>query len=137
MPHNFGPLQPMAVKSGTDLSAKQFYLVKLSGNNEVDLVGAVTDRAFGILFNKPKSTGVDGASIMTLQGARCPAAMDGTTDIAAGDYLGPNAAGVLIKKATTDYSVCAQALEHCTTNGVEIHDVKWLGAFFWRTAGDA
>jgi hypothetical protein len=64
--------------------------------------------------------------------------MDGTTNIAAGDYLGVNASGVLIKKATADYTLCAVALEACTTDGVEIHDVLWLGlGNFFRSALDA
>ena len=131
MSHNYG-----AVKSFTaegDLRTKQFYIVELSGNNQVDVADAATDIAIGILLNKPNTGEV--ASVMTLAGAICSAAMDGTTDIAAGDWLGVNSSGVLVKKATADYTVCARALEACTTNGVEIHDVLWQGPAFFRTAG--
>ena len=61
--------------------------------------------------------------------------MDGTTDIAIGDLLGPNASGVLVLKATADFAVCAIALEACVTNGVEIRDVLWLGPGYFRTLG--
>jgi len=130
MPHDYGPLQ--SFRAGSDLRAKQFYVVELTGDNQVDACNAATDLAVGILNNKP-NTG-EAAAVMTLMGGRTPAAMDGTADIAAGNLLGPNASGVLVLKATADYSVCAIAVEACTTNAVEIHDVLWLGAGYFRTA---
>ena len=131
MPHNYGPLQ--SFKAGSDLRLKQFYIVELTGDNQVDLANAATDVAVGVLENKPNTN--EAAAVLTMVGARQPTAMDGTTDIAAGDWLGVNSSGVLVKKATADYSVCAIALEACTTNGVEIHDVLWLGPGFFRSAG--
>jgi hypothetical protein len=132
MPSNYGPLQTFTAEN--DLRTKQFYIVELSGDNQIDVADAATDRGLGVLHNKPNSG--EAAAVMTLQGARTPAAMDGTTDIAANDLLGPNSSGVLVKKATADYSVCAIACEACTTNGVEIHDVIWLGPAYFRTAAD-
>lgn len=131
MSTNYGAVQSFTAEN--DLRTKQFYIVELSGNNQVDVCDAATDVPIGILANKPNSAEV--AAVMTQHGARQSAAMDGTTDIAAGDWLGPNSSGVLVKKATADYSVCAIALEACTTNGVEIHDVLWLGPAFFRSAG--
>ena len=131
MPSKYGPL--LSFTAASDLSAKQFYVVEGTTANTVDITNATTDKGIGILHNKPKSGG--DAAVMTQHGARTPAAMDGTTDIAAWDWLGPNASGVLVKKATADYSVCALAMDACTTDGVEIHDVLWLGPGFFRTAG--
>ena len=130
MPSNFGPLQNFT--AGSDLSAKQFYIMEGTTAGVVDLANAATDKALGILYTKPKSGAA--ASVMTRQGARASAACDGTTDIAAYDWLGVNSAGVLVKKATADYTVCALALEVCTLDGVEIHDVLWLGPGFFRAA---
>jgi hypothetical protein len=129
MPNNYGPVQTFTAEN--DLRTKQFYIVELSGDNQVDVADGATDVTIGVLHNKPNSG--EAAAVMTLQGARTVAALDGTTDIAAGDWLGVTTSGALIKKATADYGVCAIALEACTTNGVEIHDVLWLGPAFFRS----
>jgi hypothetical protein len=44
--------------ANADLSAKQFYAVKLIAGRKVDLPAASTDEIFGILQNKPASGGV-------------------------------------------------------------------------------
>lgn len=122
---------PLSLNVLSDLSAKQFYIATLSATQGAAELAIATSIAIGVILNKPK---VDiAARIHTAPGERVPAAMDGTTDIAILDWLGPNAAGVLVKKATADYSVCAVALEACTTNGVEIHDVLWIGPGFFRS----
>ena len=41
--------------AAADLSANQFYAVKLSADHTVNLCTAATDRAIGILQNKPKT----------------------------------------------------------------------------------
>ena len=42
--------------AGADLSAKQYYFVKLGATEgEVDLIAALTDRPYGVLQNTPKS----------------------------------------------------------------------------------
>ena len=131
MPTEYGPRLSFVAEN--DLRTKQFYIVEVSGNNQVDVCDAATDITIGVLHNKPNSA--EAAEVFTLHGGRTPAAMDGTTDIAVNDWLGVNSSGVLVKKATADYTVCAIALEACTTNGVEVHDVLWLGPAFFRTAG--
>lgn len=130
MPTEHGP--ELSFFAENDLRTKQFYILEISGTNQVDVCDGATDVPCGVLINKPNAG--EAARVYTRPGDRVPAAMDGTTDIAAGDWLGPNTSGVLVKKATADYSVCALALEPCTTNGVEIHDVLWRGAMFFRTA---
>jgi hypothetical protein len=127
------PLNFLAV---TDLSAKQFYAVKMSANNTVALCAAATDLAIGILVNKPNgSASVPAAAAVYVGIGRHSAAVDGTTDIAAGDWLGTSSAGTLVKKATGDYGIIAIALESCTTNGVEIKDVLVIGPGFYASAG--
>lgn len=41
--------------ASADLSAKQYYFVKISGANTVDVCAAVTDRPVGVLQNAPTS----------------------------------------------------------------------------------
>ncbi len=41
--------------ASADLSAKQYYIVKMSGDNTVTVCAAVTDVPIGVLQNKPAS----------------------------------------------------------------------------------
>lgn len=41
--------------ASADLSAKQYYFVKMSGNNTVDVTSAITDKTIGVLQNNPTS----------------------------------------------------------------------------------
>ena len=51
-----GPqIRAVGLIAGGDLSAKQFYAVKLSAANTVVVCAAVTDKPYGILQNAPKS----------------------------------------------------------------------------------
>lgn len=43
------------LKAGADLSAKQFYLVKMTADNTVGVCAAVTDIPIGVLQNAPTS----------------------------------------------------------------------------------
>lgn len=131
-----GSAVPLSFLCVTDLSAKQFYAVKFSANRTVALCAAATDNAIGIVINKPNgSAAAPAAAEVLCVGNLVSAAMDGTTDIAAGDWLGTNSSGVLVKKATGDYGILAIAVEACTTNGVEIHDVLMIGPGFFASAG--
>lgn len=46
------PVLDLSLEAGADLSAKQFYLVKLDSSGRVVLAGAA-ERAIGVLQNKP------------------------------------------------------------------------------------
>jgi len=130
MPHEEGPR--LAFRADADLRTKQFFIVKLTGDNQVGLPTAATDTALGVLQNKPNAG--EAAAVWVAAGSRVSAAVDSTTDIVAGDFLGINSSGVLVKKTTADFTVCALALEASTTNGVETHDVFWLGVQPFRAA---
>lgn len=41
--------------ASADLSAKQYYFVKMSGANTVDVTSAITDKTIGVLQNTPTS----------------------------------------------------------------------------------
>lgn len=49
---------PQSYIAQSDLSAKQFFLVKLSGPSGCDICAATTDPVLGVLVNKPGPTNV-------------------------------------------------------------------------------
>lgn len=125
--------------SNDDLSAQadQFRPVKLvtTQKNRVTVCAAATDRAIGIVQDKPK---VGDAAQVAVFG-RYFAKVDGSgTAIAIGDWLGLNAAGtMLVKKATADFTVIAQAYDVCTFAGgiIDVFLFAGLPAFFRTAAG--
>lgn len=48
-------MRAVGLIAGADLSAKQYYAVKLSASNTVIVCAAVTDKPYGILQNDPTS----------------------------------------------------------------------------------
>lgn len=104
-------------KAGADLSAKQFYSVELTAVNTVNVPNAATDRAIGILQNKPRAN--EAAAVCS--GGRSYAIADGgSVAIAVGDLVGPAAGGKLVKKATADYSTVGTALTAAAADNVVI-----------------
>lgn len=71
--------------ASADLSAKQFFAVKITGSRVVGLPTAVTDFTYGILQNKPKSAQV------------CDVALFGITKASAGGTI---SAGSLLEVAS-------------------------------------
>ncbi len=117
-------------KAGADLSTHQFKCVELSAADTVTLCNAATDVCIGILQNKPKST--EAAAVMHI--GRSQALADGSgTAIAVGDFVGPNASGLLVKKATADFRTLGVALAAATAANIVI-DVMLLGPGAFRTA---
>lgn len=103
--------------AGADLSAKQFYAVELTAANTVSVASAATDAGIGILQNKPKAG--EAARVMHL--GRSYGLADGSSvAIAVGDWVGPAAGGVLVKKATADFSTIGRALTAAAAAGVLI-----------------
>ncbi len=119
-------------KAGADLRTKQYYAVEVTGADTVNVCNAAADVAIGILDNKPNAN--DPAEVVMF--GRTQAITDGSsTNIAAGDRLGPNSSGKLVKKATADYSVCAIALGASTTDGAVIPVLVLPGAVFRSLGG--
>lgn len=93
--------------AAADLSAKQWYAVELTAANTVNVASAAADAAIGILQNKPKA----GEAAAVMHVGRSYGIADGSSvAIAAGDFVGPAAGGVLVKKATADFSTIGRAL---------------------------
>lgn len=107
----------ISYQANADLSAKQYFLVKRhTVADQCALVAGTTDIPIGILQNKPAASG-RAAEIMTV--GRSKAAADGTSAIAIGDKLGPDANGRLVKKTTDHDVVCAMA-EEALASGTSI-----------------
>ena len=89
--------------ASADLSAKQYYIVKMSGDNTVTVCAAVTDVPIGILQNAPAS---GGQAVVRVSGMSKVSA-DAT--LAAGDIIGTSADGqaqpVTQGSETTVYNV--------------------------------
>lgn len=93
--------------ASADLSAKQFYIVKMSGDNTVTVCAAVTDVPIGVLQNTPAS----GEQAVVRVAGVSKVSADAT--LAAGDIIGSSADGqaqpVVQGTETTVYNV-GQAL---------------------------
>ena len=93
--------------AGADLSAKQFYFVKLDSNGAVVACAAVTDKPIGILQNNPGS----GGEALVMHDGISKLSSDGTTAI--DDLLGPSADGqgaVYVPGTDTTKYIVARAL---------------------------
>lgn len=113
--------------AAADLSAKQYFLVKRDSTaGQCALVSGATDKPIGVLQNKPAAAG-RAAEVVTL--GRTKAQVEATTDIAIGDWLGPNTDGRLIKKSTDKDVVCAIAEEAATSATGDIITVTMISPF--------
>ena len=73
--------------ASADLSAKQYYIVKMSGDNTVTVCAAVTDVPIGVLQNKPASGGQAVVRVFGMSKVSADATL------AAGDIIGTSADG--------------------------------------------
>jgi hypothetical protein len=109
------PVLSKTFEAGADLSAKQFYFMKLSAFNTVVVCAAITDKPIGVLQNKPDAAG-KAAEVMMLGISKVSA--DGA--ITVGDSLGTSADGqadsIAAGTDTTVYTA-GTALEAATAAG--------------------
>lgn len=84
--------------AAADLSAKQYFLVKISDSNTVALCGD-GDPAVGVLINKPKSGEIAQVQIGGLAKVVCGTALNAPI------RLGSDAAGKAVLGASADYCV--------------------------------
>lgn len=108
-------------KANADLSAKQFFCVKLAGAFAVDVPSASTDAVVGVLQNKPKSG--DAAEVATAGVSKCVAGaaitagakvMSDTTGkvIAYVGSAGNTCIGIALEAATQSADVIAVLLKN-------------------------
>jgi len=102
MTEGMQPLKTSAV-AGADLSAKQYYFVKLSADNTVVVCTAATDLPFGVLQNTPASG--DAAEICVVGETK----VSGDADLDFGQLIGTSGDGQADRKIpgtdTTEYIV--------------------------------
>lgn len=116
-------------KANSDLSAKQFFIVKQTAADTVDLTSATTDRPFGVLGNAPKANAA--AEVVTDGIAKV--ASDGSgTSIAGGDQVGTDANGRAVKCTTADRPLLGEAMDASTALGTVIR-VKLKPGTSFRT----
>ena len=93
----------LTLKAGADLSAKQYYFVKLNADNQVIVCAAATDAPIGVLQNAPDSG--DNASVCVVGISK----VSGDADLTAGNLIGTSADGQADAKTagtdTTEYTV--------------------------------
>jgi hypothetical protein len=102
--HDIGEAPPLA--AGADLSAKQYYIVKLDSDRAYVLAAAGTDKIMGVLQNKPTS----GKTCLVYNRGKVPVIAGDT--IAIGDLLTSNGDGKAIATTTGDdmaFAIATQA----------------------------
>jgi len=112
--------------ANADLSAKQYYIVKKVAGPAVDVVGAATDVAMGVLQNNPAAA--QPANVLPFIPGRVSKCVAGDTSFAEGDLVMAKADGTIIKAAANAGAnyVVGQALETPSAAGV-IVPVLFLG----------
>ncbi len=115
------------MKANSDLSAKQFFCVKQTAADTVDLCSAATDRTFGVLQNAPKAN--QAAEVQTDGIAKVSSDGSGTA-IAAGDQLSVDANGRAVKCTTADRLTLGEAMDASSATGTVIRAKLRIGVPF-------
>lgn len=126
MAYQLDPILDKAFKANADLSAKQFYIVKLVSAETVDVCSAANDKPIGILQNKPKAgeaaiVRVLGVSRVVADGALAVDANYGTS--ADGQAVAKTASGDLILGRVLEGTSAAGELATVTVNGLSLPKV--------------
>jgi len=101
----------ITLKANADLSTKQHLFVELTAAQTVDVTNAITDKAVGVLNNKPDAAGKAAeVDILGTTKVVCSAAL------AAGTLVGPTAAGKAQAAVSTQYAR-GMLLEASTADG--------------------
>jgi len=110
-----GPqMKTPGLTASADLSTKQFYLVKMSGNKTVDVCSGVTDKPCGVLQNKPTSG--QAAEVVCIGVTK----VSGDADLGYGDLIGTSADGqaaAYVAGTDTTKYVVGHVIEDNTTAG--------------------
>ncbi len=101
-------------KSTNDLSAKQYFIVKLT-SGEVVLAAAATDVLIGVLMNKPKAGENAEVQLINSQGT-CKVIAGGT--ISAGNMLTADSAGKAVATTTTGNYLLGMALKDAVAGDI-------------------
>lgn len=109
-------LKLTGVSASSDLSGKQFYFVKMSGDNTVTVCAAATDIPVGVLLNAPTSG--QAAEVVAVGQTK----VSGDADLDAGALIGTSADGQADAKVagtdTTEYIVGQVILGNSAAGGI-------------------
>jgi hypothetical protein len=114
---NFGP-EPVkySFEAAADLSAKQFYFVKLATGGKVDVCAAATDVPIGVLQNKPTSGQTAEVTVLGIT------KVSGDADLAIGNLIGTSSDGQAAAYAagtdTTKYVVGQVMIDNSAAAGL-------------------
>jgi hypothetical protein len=81
--------------ASADLSSNQFFAVKITAGRQVGLVSAATDKAYGILQNKPKSAQAADVALFGITKAYAGGS------VTAGHLLGVDTSGRVVEFVTS------------------------------------
>lgn len=101
--------------ANADLSAKQYYIMKVLTGNKCDLAAAATDPLVGTLNNKPKSA--DSADVTLRSGGMTGLVVCGGT-ITVGDEITSDGSGKAITTTTGGDQVLGTALESAVSGDI-------------------
>jgi hypothetical protein len=102
-------------KAGANLSAKQYYFVKLdSTQNQMVLAAAATDKILGVLQDAPTSGDYGRVTLLNGQGTTLVTA---AAAISLGAFVTSDSAGKAVATTTAGNLVCGVALEAATADG--------------------
>lgn len=110
--------------AAADLSAKQYYFVKLASATTVNVCSALTDVPIGVLQNTPTSG--QAAEVLALGVSK----VSGDENLAAGSLIGPSADGQAdirtIGTDTTHYVVGQVILDNSAAGGIATATINCL-----------
>jgi hypothetical protein len=88
----------ITMEAGQDLSAKQYYIVKLASDGQIDPAGAANTQSEGVLQNDPAAAGRE-ASVCVSGVTKCVAA----EAISVGDSIATDTAGKAVVAVTGEF----------------------------------
>ena len=104
-------------KSAADLSTKQFYIVKVTAADTVGLASAATDKAIGVIENKPAAATGANVTVALRSGGGTFKVILGDT-ASAGAYLTSNGDGKAIATTTSGNVILGQLLQDGVLNDI-------------------
>lgn len=118
----------ISLLTATDLSAYQYHFVKLSADNKVVICShATNDNPIGVLQNKPDGSTTEAVARVRIMGvSRVVVAAGGAGALAYNDYVGTDAVGEGIAKATVKYKYLGVTIEGASAG--ETASVLLMGA---------
>lgn len=105
-------------KEGADLSAKQFYIVKLDSSGHVILSALATDAFIGVLENAPKSGVTTDEVSVVLRSAQGTSKVIAGGTITAGAWITSDTAGKAVVTTTNKDQLLGMALVAAATGDI-------------------